>query len=227
MDSLLPKSPLGDRRPRIGVVDPGMGNLRSVEKALAFVGADTRRVTNPEDLADLAGLVLPGVGAFGDCAARLAQTGLWTPLRDWASEGKPFLGICLGYQLLFEGSAESPGVAGLGVLPGRVTRFPAGVGKVPHIGWNTIQIVRESELTRGVRPGDYVYFVHSYFPVPDDPQSISFETEYGISFASGVCRDLLFGVQFHPEKSQRVGLRLLANFVEAAALHETAAPSVP
>ncbi len=204
-----------------------MGNLRSVEKALAFVGAAPRRVTKPDDLADLAGVVLPGVGAFGDCAARLTQTGLWGPLREWAGGGKPFLGICLGYQLLFERSAESPGIAGFGLIPGQVVRFPEGVGKVPQIGWNTFQIVHESEFTREVRSGEFVYFVHSYYPVPLDPEWIALETDYGVSFASGVCRDALFAVQFHPEKSQRVGLQLLSNFVRVAARHEATPLSIP
>ncbi|QSR85801.1 imidazole glycerol phosphate synthase subunit HisH [Methylacidimicrobium sp. B4] len=199
-----------------------MGNLRSVEKALAFVGAAPRRVMKPDDLADLAGVVLPGVGAFGDCAARLKETGLWSPLRAWAGGGRPFLGICLGYQLLFEGSAESPGIAGFGLIPGQVVRFPGGVGKVPQIGWNTIRIVRESAFTREVQSGDFVYFVHSYYPVPQDPQWVALETDYGVPFASGACRDALFAVQFHPEKSQRVGLQLLRNFVRVAARHEAA-----
>lgn len=204
-----------------------MGNLRSVEKALAFVGAAPRRVTRPDELNNLAGVVLPGVGAFGDCAARLTQTGLWNPLREWAGSGKPFLGICLGYQLLFEGSAESPGVAGLGIIPGKAVRFPEGVGKIPQIGWNTIQIVRESEFTRGVRSGDYVYFVHSYFPIPQDREWAALETDYGVPFVSAVSRGALFAVQFHPEKSDRVGLQLLTNFVDVAARHEATSLSAP
>ncbi|MDD4933530.1 MAG: imidazole glycerol phosphate synthase subunit HisH [Methylacidiphilaceae bacterium] len=211
----------------VGVVDYGMGNLRSVEKALAFVGAAPRRVAHPDDLSDLAGVVLPGVGAFGDCAARLAQTGLWTPLQEWVSGGRPFLGICLGYQLLFEGSAESPGVAGFGLIPGRVVRFPRSVGKVPQIGWNSVRILRESAFTRGIQTGDFFYFVHSYFPVPEDPECIALETDYGVPFPSGVCRDALFAVQFHPEKSQRVGLQLLTNFVGVAARRETPTLSAP
>ncbi|CAB4244353.1 Imidazole glycerol phosphate synthase subunit HisH [Methylacidimicrobium sp. AP8] len=204
-----------------------MGNLRSVEKALASVGADPRRVTAPESLADLSAVLLPGVGSFGDCAARLTQAGLWGPLREWIAGGNPFLGICLGYQLLFEGSAESPGATGLGIIPGEVVRFPARVGKVPQIGWNTVRILRPSPFTQGIRSGDFVYFVHSYFPVPEDPEWVALETDYGVPFASGVCRGMLFAVQFHPEKSQRVGLRLLANFVDVAARRETAAPANP
>ncbi|WP_246186551.1 imidazole glycerol phosphate synthase subunit HisH [Methylacidimicrobium tartarophylax] len=227
MDSPSPEPASAGSRPLLGVVDYGMGNLRSVEKALAFVGAVPRRVTKPEDLTDLAAIVLPGVGAFGDCAAQLAQTGLWDPLREWAASGKPFLGICLGYQLLFEGSAESPGVAGLGVIPGKSVRFPEEVGKVPHIGWNTIRILRQSEFTREIRSGDFVYFVHSYVPVPEDPEWIALETEYGVRFASGVCRGALFAVQFHPEKSQRVGLQLLRAFVEVAACRERPTRSAP
>ncbi|VVM07776.1 glutamine amidotransferase [Methylacidimicrobium cyclopophantes] len=202
-----------------------MGNLRSVEKALAFVGATPRRVRSPDELAEVAGVVLPGVGAFGDCAVRLAQTGLWSPLRDWASSGKPFLGICLGYQLLFEESEESPGVPGFGLIPGKVIRFPERVGKVPQIGWNTIRIVRESEFTYDIRSGEFVYFVHSYFPLPRDPEWTALETDYGVPFASGVHRAALFAVQFHPEKSQRVGLRLMANFVEVTARREAALSS--
>ncbi len=204
-----------------------MGNLRSVEKALAFVGASPLRVAHPDGLAGLSGVVLPGVGAFGDCATRLAQTGLWAPLQEWIGKGKPFLGICLGYQLLFEGSAESPGVAGLGILPGKVVRFPQGVGKIPQIGWNAIRIRRESDFTRGIRSGDFVYFVHSYFPVPEETEWIAMETDYGMPFASGVSRGALLAVQFHPEKSQRVGLQLLTNFVEVAARREAAILSAP
>ncbi|MGD9897293.1 MAG: imidazole glycerol phosphate synthase subunit HisH [Candidatus Methylacidiphilaceae bacterium] len=227
MDSLSPEATPEGSHPLLGVVDYGMGNLRSVERSLAFAGAATRRVVRPDDLADLAGVVLPGVGAFGDCASRLTQSGLWNPLREWVQNGSPFLGICLGYQLLFEGSAESPGVAGFGHIPGQVVRFPGGVGKIPQIGWNTIRIVRESEFTHGIQTGDFVYFVHSYFPVPKDPEWIALETEYGVPFASGVFRDALFAVQFHPEKSQRVGLKLLSNFVAVAARRGATALSSP
>jgi glutamine amidotransferase len=196
----------------IGVVDYGSGNLRSVCKALEAVGARTQLVTGPEALAEVDAVVVPGVGAFADCAANLRATGLWDPLREWLASGRPFLGICLGYQLLFESSDESPGVAGLGVLPGRVVRFAAPGLKVPHMGWNTLSDLRWP-LFRGIPEQTPFYFVHSYYPVPDDPALASATCEYGGRFAAAVSRGALHAVQFHPEKSQAAGLALLRNFL--------------
>ena len=200
----------------IGIVDYGMGNLRSVEKALQAVGAQTRIVTAPEGLEGLKGLVLPGVGAFTDCVANLRATGLWQPIKDWIAADRPFFGICLGYQMLFENSEEGPGVEGLGVFKGSVIRFPAGELKVPQMGWNAVDVVRPSPITRGIADGDHVYFVHSYYPQPEDPLLVAMTTTYGRPFASAVGRGKLFATQFHPEKSQRVGLHLLRNFATLA-----------
>jgi glutamine amidotransferase len=200
----------------IGIVDYGMGNLRSVEKALQAVGAKTRFVTGPAELDGIQGLVLPGVGAFTDCVHNLQATGLWQPIQDWIAADKPFFGICLGYQMLFEGSEEGPGVPGLGVFQGQVVHFPKSGLKVPQMGWNGVQILKPSAFTEGVAEDDHVYFVHSYYPKPVDESLVAMTTEYGIPFASAVGRGHLFATQFHPEKSQRVGLRLLRNFVELA-----------
>ncbi len=200
----------------IGIIDYGMGNLRSVEKALQSVGAPTRFITGTSGLEGLKGLVLPGVGAFTDCVGNLRATGLWEPIREWIAADKPFFGICLGYQMLFEGSEEGPGVEGLGVFAGNVVRFPTSELKVPQMGWNQVSIVRPSAFTEGVVTGDHVYFVHSFYPVPADPGIVAMTTEYGLTFASAVGKGRLFATQFHPEKSQRVGLKLLSNFAKLA-----------
>jgi glutamine amidotransferase len=201
----------------IGIIDYGMGNLRSVEKALQSVGAKTRFVTGTAGLDGLTGLVLPGVGAFTDCVGNLRATGLWEPIREWIAADKPFFGICLGYQMLFEGSEEGPGVEGLGVFKGNVVRFPKTELKVPQMGWNQVNIVKPSAFTEGVTSGDHVYFVHSFYPVPADPAIVTMTTDYGLSFASAIGQGKLFATQFHPEKSQRIGLQLLANFAKLVA----------
>lgn len=198
----------------IGIVDYGSGNLRSVSKALDAVGARTRMVSAPAGLDELDAVVVPGVGAFGDCARNLRATGLWEPLREWIAQDRPSLGICLGYQLLFESSEESPGIEGLGVLPGVVRRFPAGELKVPHMGWNTLAVRQPGDrLYEGLPPSPSVYFVHSYFPAPADWSAVSATCDYGGAFAASVTRGALSAVQFHPEKSQHVGLAILRNFV--------------
>lgn len=200
----------------LGVVDYGSGNLRSVTKALAAVGAQPRLVTSPAALAGIDAIVVPGVGAFGDCAKNLRATGLWDPLREWIASDRPYLGICLGYQLLFEASEETPGVAGLGALPGIVRRFPASGLKVPHMGWNTLDLRQPVDrLYAGLDENPSVYFVHSYFPQPADPSVVTATCDYGAPFAASVTRGALSAVQFHPEKSQRTGLAILKNFVES------------
>jgi glutamine amidotransferase len=196
----------------VGLVDYGSGNLRSVGKALEAAGAAVRLVHSPAELDGLNAVVVPGVGSFGDCARNLRSTGLWEPLKTWIREGRPYLGICLGYQLLFESSEESPGVEGLGVLPGHVVRFPAGALKVPHMGWNTLEGVR-GPLYRGLGEAPSFYFVHSYHPVPADPGVVSASCVYGAPFAASVSTGALHAVQFHPEKSQATGLALLRNFL--------------
>ena len=196
----------------IGVVDYGSGNLRSVRKALEASGASTSLVSEASQLRDLDAVVGPGVGSFGDCAANLRSTGLWEPLGEWIKAGRPYLGICLGYQLLFESSAESPGVDGLGVLPGTVVRFSDAGLKVPHMGWNSLSNLK-GPLFQGLPDETAFYFVHSFFPVPGDASLASSTCEYGIRFAASVSRGALHATQFHPEKSQAAGLAVLRNFL--------------
>lgn len=196
----------------IGVVNYGSGNLRSVGKALEAAGAQVGLVSRPEQLDTLEAVVVPGVGSFGDCARNLRQTGLWDPLKDWIRSGKPYLGICLGYQLLFEESEESPGVEGLGVLRGRVVRFPAGELKVPHMGWNSLSAT-SGPLYAGLGAHPSFYFVHSFHPVPAEEGCVSARCAYGRDFAASVSSDALHATQFHPEKSQAAGLAVLRNFL--------------
>ena len=196
----------------IAVVDYGVGNLASVEKALQRAGADAQITANPGALRAAQGLVLPGVGAFGDGMAGLRARGLVAALEVALAAGRPLLGICLGMQLLFQESEEMGRHAGLGFLPGRVRRFAPGL-KVPHIGWNQVHAVRPSPLLEGLPQDSYAYFVHSYYVEPADAEMTLATTDYGGPFASVVGRQRLFGVQFHPEKSQDVGLALLCNFV--------------
>lgn len=199
----------------IAIVDYGMGNLRSVEKALQRVGAKVRVSRTAEELSSADHLVLPGVGAFADCMRNLTEQRLVEPVKKFIRDGKPFLGICLGYQALFDASDEGAATAGLGVFKGRVVRFPESALKVPQIGWNQIQIQKRScPLLRDVPDGSRVYFVHSYFPQPADPGIVCAETEYGGRFASMIWQQNIFACQFHPEKSQAVGLRILENFVK-------------
>ena len=198
--------------PVLGVIDYGSGNLRSVCKALEASGASPRLISSATEMPGLDAIVVPGVGAFAHCAENLRATGLWEPVREWAASGKSYLGICLGYQLLFESSEESPGVEGLGVLRGRVVRFAAGDLKVPHMGWNSLTD-SHGPLYSGFPVGSSMYFVHSYHPVPADEEIISARCEYGVTFAASVSRGALHAVQFHPEKSQAAGLALLRNFL--------------
>jgi glutamine amidotransferase len=198
----------------IAIVDYGMGNLRSVQKAFERLGRAAEVTRDPDRIVAAPGVVLPGVGAFGACMGNLTALGLVEPVKRAIAGGRPFLGICLGMQLLFDESEEFGPVAGLGMLRGRVVRFPASPElKVPHMGWNSLRIARRAPALAGIADGDYVYFVHSYYPVPDDPAVVATTTGYGFEFASSVSRDNVFACQFHPEKSQRVGLRLLENFV--------------
>jgi glutamine amidotransferase len=198
----------------IAIVDYGMGNLRSVAKAFERLGAAAEVTRDPERIASAPGVVLPGVGAFGACMANLTSLGLVQPVKQAIGAGRPFLGICLGMQLLFDESEEFGPVAGLGVLRGRVVRFAADAArKIPHMGWNSLRIVRRAPTLAGIEDDAYVYFVHSYYPVPADPGVVATTTAYGPEFASSVARDNVFACQFHPEKSQQVGLRLLDNFV--------------
>ena len=213
----------------IAVIDYGMGNLRSVQKALEVVGARTKLTSDPFDLKRCGKIVFPGVGSFGDAVKELKRLGLIDAIKGAIAEGKPFLGLCLGLQLLFEKSEEAPGVKGLCVLKGEVKRFRFKRAdlKVPHMGWNNIKLQaipacqeqgpgqagRRSQLLRGIPNGSYMYFVHSYYVKPKDSKAILTTTDYGIDFVSGVCKDNIYGFQFHPEKSQALGLKILKNFV--------------
>lgn len=201
----------------IALLDYGSGNLRSVHKSLLKVGADVRLVQRPDEIGDAHGLVLPGVGAFDDCINALRKQELLDASKAFIKTGRPFLGICVGYQALFEKSEEFNSCApGLGIFGGKVVRFSKENGlKIPQIGWNQIEIVNPAcPLYRGIASGSYVYFVHSFYPQPDDASIAATRTDYGDNFVSSVWRDNVFATQFHPEKSQKVGLQLLKNFVE-------------
>lgn len=197
----------------IAVIDYGMGNLRSVQKALEVVGARTKVTSCPEDLGKCSKIVFPGVGSFGDAMKELDSRGLIEPITAAICRGKPFLGLCLGLQLLFEKSEEAPGVDGLCILRGEVKRF-RGIGlKVPHMGWNDIKKRPGTPILKGVPNNSYMYFVHSYYVKPKDKGIILTSTDYGFAFVSGICKGNVYGFQFHPEKSQGIGLKLLENFV--------------
>jgi imidazole glycerol-phosphate synthase subunit HisH len=201
----------------IVLLDYGSGNLRSAQKALLKVGADVRVAKSPREIAGARAMVLPGVGAFDDCINALRKQELLEAAREFIQSGKPFLGICVGYQALFERSEEfNSCAAGLGIFKGSVVRFAKKPGlKIPQIGWNQIEMVRrDCPLFRGIESGSYVYFVHSFFPQPLDETIVATQTDYGETFASAIWRDNVFATQFHPEKSQCVGLQLLKNFVE-------------
>jgi glutamine amidotransferase len=200
----------------IAIIDYDMGNLKSVHKAFESVGHRATVTRDPKVIADASHVVLPGVGAFGDCMRNLERYGLVGPVLGALRAGKPFLGICLGFQLLFSESEEFGTHRGLGVIPGRVVRFASGGSaipmKVPHMGWNSIAIGKGSPVLDGVPNGAFMYFVHSYFVVPDDPSVACTMTDYGRPFVSSVARDNIFACQFHPEKSQSAGLRIIRNF---------------
>ncbi len=197
------------------IVDYDAGNIKSVEKALVRLGEDPVVTGDPEEIASADKVILPGVGSFGDAMIHLESTGLADVLRQVAGRGTPFLGICLGLQLLFERSEESEGVRGLGILPGEILRIPAGPGrKIPHMGWNSLEIREGSRLFRGIGDGAFVYFVHSYYLKAGDESIVSATTQYGVTIHAAVERGSVFGCQFHPEKSSSVGLAILKNFAE-------------
>lgn len=195
----------------IAVINYGMGNLRSVQKGLEKVGLDARVTDSPRDLADADGIVLPGVGAFAAAAENLRRDGLADALVKEIEKGKPYLGICLGLQLLFSRSDEGKGAEGLGLIPGRVELFGPGV-KVPHMGWNQVKIVKESPVFDGIENEEFFYFVHSYIVKPEDEKFVAARTDYGGDFVCAVARDNVSATQFHPEKSQKLGLKMLKNF---------------
>ncbi len=202
----------------LGVLDYGAGNLRSVLNAFAAIGSTASLIREPADFAGMELLVFPGQGAFGDSVRILRKHGLWQPLQQWLADERPYIGICLGYQLLFASSEESPGVQGLGIAPGTVKKFQSASGlKIPHMGWNEARWHERAAFIAGDLPNPtHVYFVHSYYPEVLDSSLIACTTGYaGIEFASGIISKNLFAVQFHPEKSQAAGLKLLANAVRA------------
>ncbi len=207
----------------LAIIDYGMGNLRSVYMAFRRLGVEAEVTSDPGVLAQAQAVVLPGVGAFGDAMGNLRSLGLVQPIREIIADDTPLIGICLGLQLLFESSVEMGTHRGLGVLPGRVRRFPNSL-TVPHMGWNQIHQARPIPLWRGLPDHAYAYFVHSYYVEPDDASVIAATTDYGIDYASVVARGNLYGIQFHPEKSQTVGERILRNWlIECALLPQDAA----
>lgn len=200
----------------IAIIDYGVGNLYSVEKALAALGADAKITSDARTIAAADKIVLPGVGAFGDCMENLTATGLIPTIKDFVKTGKPMLGICVGLQILFEGSEESIGVAGLGLLKGKVRRIQAPGLKVPHMGWNSLTIKsprQPLDLFQGLSEKPYVYFVHSYHSVPQDSSIVTATTEYGSELTAAVAKGNIQATQFHPEKSGDVGLAILKNFI--------------
>lgn len=197
----------------IAIIDYGAGNLQSVRKAFDYLGVQTQVTSDPQVLLNAEAAILPGVGAFGDSMQALESVGMVQPIRDFVTSNRPFLGICLGMQLLFEGSEESPGVPGLGILKGTIARIPAEKGlKIPHIGWNSLALRQQGGLFQGLEEEPYVYFVHSYYLHASDPSIVSAQTEYGVVIDAAVCRGSLHAVQFHPEKSGKTGLAMLKNF---------------
>jgi len=200
---------------KIAIIDYQMGNLRSVQKGFEKVGHTATITGDPAELAAADKIVLPGVGAMGDAMAELKRRELVQPIREAVERGKPFLGICLGLQLLFDVGYEGGEFEGLGILRGKVVRFELELPlKVPHMGWNRACIKRRAPVLEGIADGTHFYFVHSYYAVPDDPNVVAIETEYGHPFCAAVWRDNLYATQFHPEKSQADGLVILRNFAE-------------
>jgi glutamine amidotransferase len=198
----------------IVILDYGMGNLRSVQKAIEAVGSCAEITSDPERVRQASRVILPGVGAFADAMSELRRTGLGEAFSEAVRQGKPCLGVCLGLQLLFDSSTEDGDHIGLGLLPGRVVRFTAQPGlKVPHMGWNTLRFRKPAPLLAGLPAGSSVYFVHSYYAQPRNPDDVAAEADYPDPFAAVVWRDNLTACQFHPEKSQAIGLTMYANFV--------------
>lgn len=196
----------------IGIIDYGAGNLKSVHKALEHLGASADIISTPEQVESVDKVILPGVGAFGKAVEAIDRLGLRLPLQRVIADGRPFLGICLGLQLLMQASEESPGAVGLGILPGTVVHFPAG-NKVPHLGWNIVHQNRSCALWHNIPDDSFFYFAHSYYVrLQDETQAVGL-TDYGEWIPVALNRESLFGVQFHPEKSQKTGLRLLENFI--------------
>ena len=199
----------------IAIIDYDAGNLKSVEKALAHIGEESVITRDFQTILNADKVILPGVGAFGDAMANLKRLELDKVIRELHEKQTPFLGICLGLQLLFAGSEECQGAAGLGILPGKILKIPEHPGlKIPHMGWNSLKIRPEAKLFRGIEDGSYVYFVHSYYLKAEDESIVAASTEYGTVIHASVERENVFACQFHPEKSSEIGLKILKNFVE-------------
>jgi imidazole glycerol-phosphate synthase subunit HisH len=199
----------------IAIIDYGMGNLRSVSKGFESLGYETSVTRTSEEILNSSGIVLPGVGAFGDCIRNLDEFNLIEPIKKSMVHKKPFLGICLGLQVLFDESEESPEVRGLGIFKGKIVKFPKFDDKrlkIPHMGWNQVELAKETPLLNGIPNSSWFYFVHSYYPEPDDQDIIVGRTTYGIDFTCAVSKGNIFACQFHPEKSSNLGLRILSNF---------------
>ena len=206
----------------ISIIDYDAGNIKSVEKAIQFLGEDVRITRDKNEILEADRVIMPGVGAFGLAMEKLRSYGLEDVIHQYVSTGKPFLGICLGRQLLFDESEESPGVKGLGLIKGKITKIPTEykadngnimTQKVPQIGWNSIEINPSSRLFNGITDGSYVYFVHSYYLTADNPDEVAAKTYYGTEIHAAVEKDNIFATQFHPEKSSDVGLKILKNFI--------------
>ena len=199
----------------IAIIDYGAGNLRSVVNAVRFIGCDTKIIQTPEELSEADGVILPGVGAFGDAMRCLRESRLAEAIPGYIRSGKPLLGICIGLQMLFEESEENPGIPGLGIYKGKIVRIPAGEGiKIPHMGWNSIKAQKESLLFRGIKEDSYVYFVHSYYLRSENRSIVTARTEYGVEIDAAIGAGNVFATQFHPEKSGEVGIRMLRNYIE-------------
>lgn len=199
----------------IAIIDYDAGNIKSVEKALMYLGADTVLTRDPEIIVKADKVILPGVGAFGDAMNRIRGYGLEEVIRDVVKRGTPFLGICLGLQLIFETSQEAPGVSGLSLVKGDILKIPKGeYEKIPHMGWNSLHLKNDGRLFKGIDEGAYVYFVHSYYLKAAEEKVVKAETEYNTCIHASVEKDNIFACQFHPEKSSKVGLKILKNFID-------------
>ena len=206
----------------IGIIDYDAGNIRSVEKALSYLGEKTVVSRDPDILKSVDKVILPGVGSFGQAMENLHRYELVPVIRDMIEDGKPFLGICLGLQLLFESSEESPGAEGLGILKGKILKIPSSPGlKIPHMGWNSLHFQNNGRLFQGIPEQTYVYFVHSYYLQAEDPEIIKATTEYSTCIHASVEKDNVFACQFHPEKSSKWGLKILKNFAAIGKTTET------
>ena len=201
----------------ISILDYDAGNIASVQKAIKYLGADCAVTRDGNTIMHSEAVILPGVGAFGDACEKLSDYGFYDIIPEYIKSGKPFLGICLGLQLLFKESEESPNASGLDILPGKIVKIPDTDGlKVPHIGWNSISINKKSRLLAGIPDNSYVYFVHSYYLKARDPAIVAATTEYGVTIHAACERENVFATQFHPEKSGEVGLKILKNFISIA-----------